>query len=89
MRFYNHEGTAYDTEDPAEITRLMTSRSHVADRSELPADLPVSDADPLFHPDGKSVSEVIDYLRANPAEVERVRTEERLGANRKTITGDE
>jgi hypothetical protein len=89
MRFYNHEGTPYDTEDPLEITRLMMSRSHYADRSHLPADLPVPDGDPLFHPDGKNVAEVIAYLKEHPTEIERVRSEERAGENRKTITGDE
>jgi hypothetical protein len=89
MRFFNHEGTPYDTDNPIEITNLMMSRSHVADRSELPEGTPVSDADPLFHPDGKTVAEILDYLREHPAEVERVQSEERAGANRKTITGDE
>lgn len=40
---------------------------------------------PEFHPAGKTVEEVVSYLRDNPDEVERIVQEERDGASRKGI----
>ena len=45
----------------------------------------VVESKPVFHPAGKTVEEVVNYLKSNPGEVDRIVQEERDGASRKGI----
>ena len=84
-RFYSTAtGAAYDTEDPVEIARLTVSRSHRLTPGEEPT---VEDS--LFHPKDHTVADVINYLSEHPEHYNRVVAEEKAGANRKGIVGDE
>jgi hypothetical protein len=40
-----------------------------------------------FHPDGKTVEQVVEFMKLNPDQVPRIIAEENAGAGRKGITG--
>ena len=72
----------YRTDDPMEIGR-MKARGYV----EADAGLPPSIEEQRFHPDGKSVAEVQQYLDEHPEDADRVVAEEKAGAARVSIVG--
>jgi hypothetical protein len=91
VTFYStRTGAPYSTSDPVEITRLRASRGHAEDKSAALAQVAPENADPgLFDPNSHTVSEVIEYLSANPGDYERVMEVERAGKNRAGIVGSD
>lgn len=91
--FYNAEGFAYSTEDPAEITRLRYSRGNFTEPPSSP-ETAFADAggDDRFHPDAHPVGDVLAKLEeakaaGDIAEVARIVAEEKAGQARKGILG--
>lgn len=56
-------------------------RGEAFEREYVEVDIAVAE----FNPAGKSVGEVVDFMRLNPDEIERVKDAERKGGNRKGI----
>jgi hypothetical protein len=78
------EVSTYRTDDPLEIAR-MKARGYAEGQSA--GDVPPTLEDLRFHPVGKKVSEVMQYLAENPGDAERVIAEEKAGEARPTIVG--
>lgn len=79
--FVLEDGREYTTEDPGQVNRLRLSTRYTEKGAEKVAD-------PVFHPEQHTVSEVAEYIAANPQDAERVRAEERGGKGRSSLLGE-
>lgn len=87
ITLYSPDGRSYETESPAEITRLK-AYGYSEDRPEKLV-VPAS-ADPavveVFDPAEHNVDEVNAFLKAHPDLSEAIVAAERQGKNRSSIT---
>lgn len=59
--------------------------AHLVDGKEFEKLYREVEGDSEFHPAGNTVENVVEFLKANPDQVDRVKAEEKKGANRKGI----
>lgn len=59
--------------------------AHLVDGKEFERLYREVEGDSEFHPAGNTVETVVEFLKANPDQVDRVKAEEKKGANRKGI----
>jgi len=80
-QFTRQHGIAVDVNydvNPAVAKRVMAGEDFDAEYDEIQGDAE-------FHPAGKTEDAVLEFLAANPDQVDRVKQEERDGASRKGI----